>query len=140
MTDWLEELDGLDLLSSREMNSNQWQQKQYLISHHLRELIDVAKQNYTQSVKDTECWELLNVRDSEVDKLKARIKLYEDQELGVAMECCKKEWNNEELKGLLKEVEWVGGSHYPDYCPVCGADEDKGHRDTCKLSKAINNA
>ena len=87
------------------------------IENHARELIEAAQAVKGQSIKEAECWELLNCRDSDVDKLRALLREFQYQSCTIPCKHCK---------------EWAAG-----LCHACWWCEDCGCADDCRLAKAL---
>ncbi len=110
MSDWLDRGDRLE----REVATEGYGrgELQDWLDIHARELIDANKAVRAQSIRDGECWELLNVRDNDVDNLKA----------------------------LLRRVEWwedVPGQHDQlKWCVSCREEIGDGHAPDCELAAA----
>ena len=43
----------------------------------------------------------------------------------------------QELLGILKAVEWGGGSFFAPFCPVCEQPKVDGHAEGCQLGRAL---
>ena len=41
----------------------------------------------------------------------------------------------ENLRSLLREVEWIKTGYYPDFCPICKVSGE--HRENCRLDVAL---
>ncbi len=55
----------------------------------------------------------------------------------VTLPCERLRQQNAELAAVLKQVEWAEHNEYHSCCPTCAGPQDEGHRDTCRLAKAL---